>query len=283
MNPPIFIPLAIKASILLIVFGIGLEAHYQDAFSLFKKPGLLFRSLLSMNVVLPVAVVAMAAFFSLYPALEIALVTLALSPVPPILPKSQLRVGGRSQYVIGLLVTTSLFSVFFIPIILGILGKVFSKSLHVSPLIVMKSVSFSILLPLAAGLFVRELSPSFAKKTFKLVLIFGALLLAAGLLPAYYLAWPWIVSLIGNGTLLAMSAFVALGLLLGHILGGPIPQDRSALALSTACRHPGIALAIATANFPDQRQSVLAALLLYLIVTMVITLPYVTWVRRRKN
>ncbi len=35
--------------------------------------------------------------------------------------------------------------------------------------------------------------------------------------------------------------------------GGPTPDDRTALALATASRHPGVALAIAGANVADQK------------------------------
>jgi BASS family bile acid:Na+ symporter len=50
-----------------------------------------------------------------------------------------------------------------------------------------------------------------------------------------------------------MVAFVGVGLIVGHLMGGPDPEHSIVLALSTACRHPAIALSIAAANFPDQR------------------------------
>jgi BASS family bile acid:Na+ symporter len=51
------------------------------------------------------------------------------------------------------------------------------------------------------------------------------------------------------------------------------------LALSTASRHPGVALAIAHANFPDEKLAP-AAVLLYLIVSGIVSLPYLRWNRR---
>ncbi len=50
-----------------------------------------------------------------------------------------------------------------------------------------------------------------------------------------------------------------------HLLGGPDPDDRTALALATASRHPGVALLIPTGNFPNQKL-VAPAMVLYLIV-----------------
>jgi len=60
-------------------------------------------------------------------------------------------------------------------------------------------------------------------------------------------------------------------------LGAPANGDcRSVLALACASRHPGIALAIASASFPNEKL-VLPAVLLYLIVSSIATLPYLRW------
>jgi hypothetical protein len=64
----------------------------------------------------------------------------------------------------------------------------------------------------------------------------------------------------------------------GHLLGGPEPGGRTALALATAFRHPGIALAAAAANFPAE--NFVAVILLYLLVSAVVGVPYAIWRRR---
>jgi BASS family bile acid:Na+ symporter len=52
------------------------------------------------------------------------------------------------------------------------------------------------------------------------------------------------------------------------------------LALSTASRYPGIALAVAKANFPDE-PDLGATIVLYLLVNLIIGLPYQVWQKRR--
>jgi hypothetical protein len=47
-------------------------------------------------------------------------------------------------------------------------------------------------------------------------------------------------TLVGNGAVLPIIAFVLVGLVIGHLLGGPTPENRTALAFSTASRHPGL-------------------------------------------
>ena len=81
-------------------------------------------------------------------------------------------------------------------------------------------------------------------------------------------------------TLLALAVFAAVGLAVGHWLGGNVSDHRTVLALATSARHPAVALAIAGANFQQQR-AVLAVIFLYLVVGTVVSLPYVMWRKRR--
>jgi len=76
---------------------------------------------------------------------------------------------------------------------------------------------------------------------------------------------------------MAVLALVALAA--GHLLGGPDPEDRAVLALSSAARHPAIAIAIAHVNFPDQKLAP-AAVLLYVLVSGIVTVPYLKWAAR---
>jgi BASS family bile acid:Na+ symporter len=62
-------------------------------------------------------------------------------------------------------------------------------------------------------------------------------------------------------------------------MGGPDPEHSVVLALSSACRHPAIALSIAATNFPDERFG--GTILLYLIVSAVVGIPYIAWQRKQ--
>jgi bile acid:Na+ symporter, BASS family len=90
------------------------------------------------------------------------------------------------------------------------------------------------------------------------------------------------VSLIGSGTIVSLAAFVAFGLAVGHWLGGPQAENRTALAYSTASRHPGIAIALAHANFPRQKLAT-AAVLLYLLINTVVSVGYHFWTKRHHH
>jgi BASS family bile acid:Na+ symporter len=51
------------------------------------------------------------------------------------------------------------------------------------------------------------------------------------------------------------------------------------LALATGTRHPGIAIAISSINFPNQK-AVLAVVLFHLVIGTIVSLPYVRWQKR---
>ncbi len=64
---------------------------------------------------------------------------------------------------------------------------------------------------------------------------------------------PQVLPLLGQGTLAAIIVFILLALASGHLLGGPTADNRTVLAMMSSSRHPGVALAIAGANFPSQK------------------------------
>jgi BASS family bile acid:Na+ symporter len=275
-----FIMLAIKASIMLLVFGLGLHASPRDATFLFRHPRLLARSLLSMNIIMPLFAVVVARMFDLHSAVEIAIVALALAPVPPILPSKQEKAGGAASYAIGLLVAAGLFAIVLVPAGVELMGKIFAQELHMTARAVAVIVLLTILAPLTAGLIVNRLAPAFAARIARPVSLFATALLVVAALPVIVAAWPAVISMIGNGTLLTLAIFAVVGLVVGHWLGGSDPDHRTVLALATATRHPAIALAIAGANFQQQR-AVLAVVVLYLLVSTVAAFPYVAWRKRR--
>jgi len=70
------------------------------------------------------------------------------------------------------------------------------------------------------------------------------------------------------------------GLAAGHLLG-PDPGDRAALALSTATRHPSIALLIAGGNAAEP--AVKAAILLFVILGLLASALYQRWFKHRSQ
>lgn len=268
------IGLTLKLSILLVEFSLGLRTGFEDILHLFRHPALFVRSLAAMYLVVPFFALSAALAFPLNGPVKIALVALALSPVPPLLPKKQLKAGGGRSYIASLLFTAALISIVFVPVVLSLLTSVFSVGLEISPLALARFVFLMILAPILAGMLTKKLAPIFSAKLAGPLAKISLLTLILAVLPVLFVAWPLILSLIGNGSILVFIAFTLVGLAAGHWLGGPAKETRTTLALAAASRHPGMALVIAGANFPAEKKLVLAALLLYLIVGAVVSLPY---------
>ncbi len=277
---PTFIGVGIRASIFLLVFCIGLAARVDDWKYLLRRPGQLARSLLSMMVVMPLVASALAVAFGLGPAVTIALIALSVSPVPPLLPKKEVKAGGSADYAFGLLVAAVMFSIVFVPVAMALIGDAFGRSVRIPPGPVAKVVFCSALIPLGAGLAVRRVARRFAERAEGPLSKLAALLLLASLLPVLVVAWPAIVALAGGGALVAIVLYCVSGLVVGHLLGGPEDENRTVLALSTASRHPGVAITVANIGFPGQKAAVVATLLI-LFVSAVASSVYLAWHRRR--
>ena len=280
MNMAVLIPILLKTSIALTVVALGLSATPGDGTSLFRAPPRLARSLLAMSVLMPLFAIAVALLFDLHPAVKIALVALAVSPVPPLVPKKVLKAGGDASYMIGLLVASAVLAIVTIPLAMELLQRIFAVPLTMSARAIATLVLTTVLAPLALGLAIRRFAPTFAQRAARPVALVATVMLVAGVLPILFKTVPVAVSLVGNGTLFAIVAFVLVAIASGHLLGGPRPDDRSVLAVANASRHPGVAIAIALANFPDQRL-VGAAVVLYLLVGGVLSALYLKWNRRR--
>jgi BASS family bile acid:Na+ symporter len=279
MDPKDVVLLALQVSILSMVFGFGLKATSEDLLYLLRRPGLLARSFLAVLVIMPVVAVVIAVLFGFQRPVQIVLLCLAMSPVPPILPRKETGAGGQASYALGLLAILSLLSIVAIPVILQILALVFSRPLEMSPGAIAGIVMKTTLLPLLAGMAVRAFVPALAKRIEKPVALIANVLLPVAVLALLSGALSSMWAAIGSGALVAMLIFTVAGLAVGHVLGGPDPGHAVVLALSTACRHPAIALTIAATNFPNLQFGPI--MLLYLVVNAIAGIPYVKWQRRR--
>ena len=275
MTTAALIALALQASMALIIFCVALDARFSDLAFLWRRPGLLLRSLIAMLVVMPLVALALHMALDLQRAVAIALLASALSPVPPILPNKQLKAGGEASYVVGLLTTTALVSIVYIPLAAALLERSFHVQIDVSVPRIVKIVATSMLLPVLAGMAVRHWAPAFARRIDKPLSIVATVVLVAACIPIMIKEWPDMMRLVGHLSVVAMVVFALVGMAVGHGLGGPDADNRSVLALATSARHPAVAIAIAH-NAVDQ-PGVMAAVLLTLIVSAVVSIPYAKW------
>jgi len=267
------VALALKVSILIQVFAIGLGTRWSDATYLFTRPRLLLNSILARNIAVPIIAVLLIKAFALHGGVvAITLAVLSVTPVPPLLPKSQLKRGARSEYVLGLMVSQSLLAIVLVPLTVTLMDWALGAQAHFGPGGVAALVVQMILIPLAVGMLASKLVPQLSSLAPHLMVV-GTVLLIAGSIPLLALGWKAFGAFAGGGGFLATAIFVAAGTVVGYFLGGPRAEDRSTLAVSASSRHPGLALAIAHANFPQETVLVAGAVVIYLIVRTLALIP----------
>jgi BASS family bile acid:Na+ symporter len=228
---------------------------------------------------MPIVAVTLTRLFDFRQTVEIVLIALAISPVPPLLPQKQTQAGGATHYALGLMAVFGLVAVVIVPLELEILERISGRFLAIPPYTVARIILVSTFLPLAAGMFVHAVLPRLAAAMERVVMVVARLLLPVAAVALAILTAPAMWALIGDGTIVAMVLFLVSGLAIGHALGGREPNYAVALALCTAYRHPAIAFSIASVNFPEQRFG--GAIVLYMIVGLIVGFPYVVRQRRR--
>ena len=276
---PLWFSITIQASIVLVVFAIGLETTCANAISLFRQPALLIKSLVARNLAMPLVAILLAKVFAVHPAMKGAIVLLSVTPIPPVLPNALLKAGARASYACGLLVSHSVLAIVLVPLTVEVMNLIFGTQAHFGPLPVAKEMVLAILLPLAAGMALRHALQTSSPRLARSIGMIGTILLLVAILPLLVVAWQALQVVSGNGALIALILFVLAGLAAGHALGGPKQSDRTALALATASRHPGLAIAIAAANFPGQAKLGAGAVIIYLLVSQILFIPYKRWRR----
>jgi BASS family bile acid:Na+ symporter len=266
--------LLLMGSVFLVVFALALRTRESDALYMFNHPGDALRVFVAMYVVVPAVAVALALAFALPPVVKIALVAIAFSPMPPVLPGKQLKAGGSLNYVTGLLFGSAVMSIIAAPLGLWLIDPLTPADMSLHPRNILPPILLSVALPLVLGVIGRKLLGAERaeawsapiSKVATIAMMVGVLVLVVALAPAMW-------KLVGDGTLLALAAMILAGIFAGYWLAKGDNGDKAALALAASARHPGVAIAIAAANFPNEKMAP-AAILLGTLLSVVISIPF---------
>lgn len=266
----------LRVLVVVLVVAVGLGSTAADLTYLWRRPGLMLRSLLAMYVVVPLLALALAAVLDLPPWVDVALLVLAISAGAPLVPR-KLRWLDNDAYVFSLAVTSSLLAIVTVPAWAALVAPLYGTTSQLRPAQLAPIVAKSFLAPLALGMLLRLPLRSTADRLSERILSLGGVALAVcGL-----------VLLVGHGQLLVEAGWGLLvslmviafsALAVGHIAGGPDPETRTALAVCCATRHVGIAVLVA-ASLSEPRTTVLVAA--YIVTSAAVSIPYLVWRRRR--
>lgn len=265
----------LKGAVAVMLLAIGAASSVRQVAYLWQRPALLSRALLAMYVLVPAAAVLIDEFVPLGKVARAALLVLAVSAGAPMLPR-KLGAIGRSPYVFSLVVTSSFLAVAFVPVWVMVLGPHFELDRQVEPLQIAMSVAQTILLPLLAGMALRAMWPAICERwADRLIAALGSLLMLMGL--AMLLMFGHMLLDVPPRSFVAMTGLLLIALVIGHLLGGPDPHERTALAITCSTRHVGLAVLVA-ASMPGPYAVLLITA--YLLCSLIVTVPYLMWRRR---
>jgi len=277
VNPETILKLVLLLGIVLLVVAIGLRARMEEPLLLLRRPALALRAMVAMYVAVPAFVLALVWLLPLRAGVGAVLLGFAVSPVLPPWAKKGAAVGGKSDYVIGLELLSAGVALLVVPLMIWIGYRVFGVATTLEPMAVEKVLLATVLVPLALGMGLARLWPGAAPRLAALVDRAGTVILLLGVVVLLFVHGRAILGVMGQGTLIVTVAVIAFGLLVGHLLGGPDPGNREALASATVSRHPAIALVLASGALPQLESTVFGMVLLFLLASLLLPIAYERW------
>lgn len=271
--------LVLPVSLALTVFANAMRAEKEDLLFFLHHRRLLLVSLLSIFVLAPVAAIATIEWIDIPLAVRVAIATMSVSIVPPLLPWKQLEASGNRHYGIGLTVIVAVLTIGFVPLQVDLLGRVSNHPYGVPAWEIARYVLLVVLVPTALGALAGSRWKSLADRVSLPLAHFAGIGMLVASLVVLAVALPDFPRVLSLHTVGAIVIFNLATLAVGHLLGGPQRDRAVVLAMSTASRHPALALAIAAVNYPGEKYT--AAILLCVIVNMLVTMPYLRWQAKR--
>ncbi len=284
MDIKTLIGIVVQASLFSLVLAVGLRSNWSDLLYAFRKPAAFGRAMVAVNVVVPLTACLLSALLPLNWMTKAGLIVMAVSPLAPFVPGKMMKSSEDEAYDVGVYAALVLAAIVIVPLTITLLNQFYTRQGEISVAALTWFVAKSVLIPLAAGIAIATLWPSFAKRAASVVTMATYIVLLPLTVLFLIKAGPQMQGLIGDGTLVVIVGTIAAGLAAGHWLGGSDPRHpghRVALAQAAATRNPGIAGLIAAHGDPGITSHVMNAVLLFLIVSVVMSALYAQWAGRR--
>jgi predicted Na+-dependent transporter len=267
-------------TVLIVAFGLlfvvgsmaatGLSVTPRMMIEPLRDLRLLALTLLANFIIVPVAVIGLAAALPLPEDVRLGMTILALSAGAPFVPKLAQFAKGDVALSVGLITSLMVVTVAIVPFVLPLV----LSGVAVAPWDMAKPLVGLMLLPLGVGLAFRRFSEPMAEAAAKILhraSSVSVLILVFLFMVAY---WDDIVNVTGTGAALFSALFVILALVTGYLLGGRRPGTRRVVGLATAQRNIEAAIIIASINFVDRPQveaSIIIATLVGLPLLMLVS------------
>jgi BASS family bile acid:Na+ symporter len=287
MNPATLVILLVKTSIvtLMVSLGLGLDLN---AMALFRhRPWLILRVVFGTCVLVPLValvVIQLTMGPQLTPGSRLGIALMALSPSAPLTMRKARLQGGDPHLAALLQVAAALVAIVSIPLLADLFRTVFEvDGWDISPQTVAQQVGLVQVLPLSLALLLRRWQPQRAP-LWAVPLQKGAFLtMLSAVTIILVLLFPDLLAFATSNllALLAMVVMTACALAIGWALAGSGPEERLTTALVTSMRNPGLALLFAI-TFGKGLPGVKLAIVSYLLITILASIPFLRWSKAQR-
>jgi BASS family bile acid:Na+ symporter len=232
-----------------------------------RNARLVMLALLANFILMPLGAFALAKVLWLDEPFGVGLLLLGCAAGAPFLPKLAELAKGNLAFAVGAMVLLMVVTVGYLPIVLPLL----LPGVTVDAWNIARSLVLLMLLPLAAGLALKARYADLSARV-KPVLDWisnVSLILLISLITAANI--DKVLQVFGTRGILAGLLFIALGLGIGWLLGGPDADTKRVMALGTGQRNIAAALVVASQSFDDPK--VVVMVIVVAIVGLIILMP----------
>ena len=273
------IQIVAQASLVLLVLAVGLQSSWSDIAYTWQRPALLVRGFVAVNVIVPLCAVLLCLVLPVDKMTKAGLVIMAVSPLAPFAIGKMMKTGADRAYVVGTYSALMAMSIVVVPVTFGLIGLLAGRDASVPIAMIGRFVLVFVAAPLVLGVIIATWFEDFGRRAGPVATKIALVCLVPIILLILYRSTGAALALVGDGSLAVIVLTVVAGIAAGHLLGGPDPARRTALAQAAATRHPGIAAMVANRHFNDQQ--VPLAIILFLLISLIVSALYGKWVMSR--
>jgi len=262
------------ATLFTVMFDLGLAIVPGEFRWVLQHPAQLLKGLFCVLIAVPVIAMVVTRVLDLPRLAEVGIVLMAISPGAPVALRRSLGAGGHRAFAPALQIAVAILAVVSMPLSIAALDEYYGAQAIIAPRHLARQVFFAQLLPLALGMVMTRMFVTTAARLAPRLHRLGGTLLIIFLVVVLIDILPVVIGA-GWHVAAAIAIVTALALAIGHLLGGPEPATRTATAITSAARNPGLALLVLTLN--ASQPAIAATVLAYVMVSALTVIPYAIW------
>lgn len=269
-----FCDLAILVFVLSSVASIGLSLRLAEVFAPLKQLTLMARVLCVNFVVVPLLVVLISRVMALSEPLTAGMILLGAAAGAPFLPKLVEATFGDVASSVAVMVLLMFTSLIYLPLVLPLL----LPGIVVDSLNIARSLTITMVLPLAAGMSLKAWRRNWAERVRPAVTIVSLISLVISLIAIPILNLQGFQELLSTWAIPACAVLIFLAFGAGFAMSGRTSRLRQATGLAAAARNIPAALLVGGQNF--QHPHVVLMIVLSALISVVALVPVVLVCRR---